>query len=83
MAGHGWRDAQSPVGEKAPGRNPTDRGTRGTKRRLLTDGHGSPVAVAGANRHDMKLVEATLHALGGAACAHGGGAPAQVRGERV
>ena len=47
------------------GKHPTDRGTLGTKRSLLTDGHGLPLggAVDGANRHDMKLVEATLEAI--------------------
>lgn len=47
------------------GRNPTDRGTFGTKRSTLSEGHGLPlaVAIAGANRHDMKLVVATLDAL--------------------
>ena len=47
------------------GKNPTARGTLGTTRSLLTDGHGLPlgVAVEGANRHDMKLVEATLEAI--------------------
>ena len=47
------------------GKNPTDRGTLGTKRRVLTDGHGIPlgVAVDGANRHDMKLVDATVEAI--------------------
>lgn len=35
------------------------------KRSLLTEGHGVPVglAVDGANRHDMKLVRATLDSL--------------------
>lgn len=47
------------------GRNPTDRGKPGTKRSLLSEGHGLPlaVAIAGANRTDMKLVVATLDAL--------------------
>jgi putative transposase len=47
------------------GKTPTDRGTLGTTRSLLTDGHGLPlgVAVDGAHRHDMKLVEATLEAI--------------------
>jgi putative transposase len=47
------------------GRNPTDRGKLGTKRSVLTDGHGMPLAVAvdGANRHDMQLVDATLEAM--------------------
>jgi putative transposase len=48
------------------GRNPTDRGKPGTKRSaLMSEGHGLPLAVviAGANRTDMKLVDATLDAL--------------------
>lgn len=46
----------------AAGPNPTDRGERGTKRSLLVDGVGIPLAVAvgGANRHDCKLAAATL-----------------------
>lgn len=51
-------------GEKKTGPNPTDRGKLGTKRSVLTDGNGIPLAfvIAPANRHDMKLVEATLEA---------------------
>ena len=51
-------------GEKATGPNPTDRGKSGTKRSVLTDGNGIPLAIVleGANRHDMKLTEATLAA---------------------
>ena len=47
---------------KKTGANPTDRGKRGTKRSLLTEGHGVPIGlvVDGANRHDMKLTEPTL-----------------------
>lgn len=47
---------------KKTGRNPTDRGKSGTKRSLLTDGAGVPLAVevSGANTHDKRLVEATL-----------------------
>lgn len=53
------------MGEKGTGPNPTDRRKSGTKRSLLTEGRGIPLAVAvdGANRHDMKLVEATLKAI--------------------
>lgn len=53
------------MGGEATGPNPTDRGKSGTKRSLLTDGQGVPlgVVVAGANRHDMKLVAATLEAI--------------------
>jgi transposase len=49
------------VGKKT-GPNPTDRAKSGTKRSLLTDGDGVPLAVvvAGANTHDKKLVEPTL-----------------------
>jgi putative transposase len=52
------------VGKKV-GKNPTDRGKLGTKRSVLTEGQGMPlgVAVDGANRHDMTLVEATLEAI--------------------
>ena len=47
------------------GKNPTDRGKLGTQRSVLTDGQGLPlgIAVEGANRHDMKLVDATLEAI--------------------
>ncbi len=47
------------------GPNPTDRGKRGTKRSLLTDGCGVPlgVVVAGANRNDFKLARATLASI--------------------
>jgi putative transposase len=47
------------------GQNPTDHGTLGTKRSVLTDGHGLPlgVTVDGAHRHEMKLVDATLEAM--------------------
>lgn len=47
------------------GPNPTDRGKRGTKRSLLTDGRGVPLglAVAGANRNDHKLMRATIEAI--------------------
>jgi putative transposase len=60
-----WGDDQSPFGGEATGPNPTDRGKRGTKRSLLTDGQGIPIAVvvAGANRHDMKLLADTLDAV--------------------
>ena len=52
------------AGEKT-GANPTDRGKSGTKRSLLTEGHGVPIGlvVDGANRHDMKLTEPTLQSV--------------------
>ena len=53
------------MGGEATGRNPTDRGKLGVKRSLLTQGEGIPIGVAvdGANRHDMKLVSATLELM--------------------
>jgi putative transposase len=44
------------------GQNPTDRGKLGTKRRVLTDGGGVPIGLAGegANRHDFTMVQETL-----------------------
>src|SRR5436305_6494444 len=53
---------KAPFGGAATGANPTDRGKRRTKRSQLSDGRDLPLAlvVAGANRNDMKLVEATL-----------------------
>lgn len=50
---------------KKSGPNPTDRAKQGTKRSLLVEAAGVPVAVvvAGANRDDHKLLGATLAAL--------------------
>ena len=50
------------LGGKSTGPNPTDKVKSGTKRNILVDGYGVPIglAVAGANRHDMKLAEPTL-----------------------
>src|ERR671924_1442260 len=65
LAEYRWGDDQSPFGGAATGANPTDRGKQGTKRSVLTDGQGIPMAVvvAGANRHDMKLLAKTLEAV--------------------
>ena len=53
---------KAPFGCAATGANPTDRGKRGVKRSLLTDGAGIPLAlvVDGAHRHGVKLLAATL-----------------------
>src|SRR5258706_4977226 len=47
------------------GPNPTDRGKLGTKRHVLTDGNGIPLAITltGANVHDMHMVGKTLDAV--------------------
>jgi putative transposase len=56
---------KAPLGRGATGKNPTDRAKMGTKRSMLTDGAGIPLAVAveGANRHDSRLLVATLEGL--------------------
>lgn len=61
--------SKAPLGRgasgEATGKNPTDRAKMGSKRSMLTDGAGIPLAVAveGANRHDSKLLVATLDGL--------------------
>ena len=56
---------KAPLGGAGTGANPTDRGKKGTKRSILTDGKGIPLSVTvdGANRHDKKLVKKTLDAI--------------------
>ena len=50
---------------KRPGPIPTFWGKSGVKCSLLAEGHGVPIGlvVEGANRHDMKLVRATIESL--------------------
>jgi len=56
---------KAPFGHATTGANPTDRGKQGTKRSLLTDGAGIPLAlvVEGAHRHDVKLLVATVDGI--------------------
>ena len=56
---------KAPLGGEKTGKNPTDRAKRGVKRSLLVEGQGLPIglAVEGANRNDMKMVEATLESI--------------------
>lgn len=66
MVVDGWlHDKIAACRLKKTGRNPTDRGKQGVKRSLMTDANGLPLSlvVAGANTHDIKLVEDTLDAL--------------------
>ena len=66
VGSHGWSHDQGAFGwNKKTGPNPTDRGKQGAKRSLLTEASGLPVGLAidGANRHDMKLVKATLESI--------------------
>jgi putative transposase len=53
---------KAPLGGENTGNNPTDRSKQGTKRSLLTDANGIPIglAVAGANVHDIRLLESTI-----------------------
>jgi putative transposase len=56
---------KAPLGGEKTGRNPTDRGKRGVKRSVLTDGRGVPLGatIDGANRNDHKLMRPTLEAI--------------------
>lgn len=57
---------KAPCGGEVAGRSPVDRGKQGTKRSVLTDGNGIPLAcvVAPANRHDSVFLRPTLEKLG-------------------
>lgn len=52
------------AGEKI-GPNPTDRGKAGTKKSILVEADGGPLSAVldGANRHDCKLLEATINSI--------------------
>ena len=52
-------------GGKKTGKNPTDRGKKGTKKSLLVDGDGGPlgVVIAGANVVEQKLLKETIEAI--------------------
>ncbi|UQN08972.1 hypothetical protein [Deinococcus sp. QL22] len=63
---------KAPLGNKegagapeATGSNPTDRGTAGCQRTLLTDAKGIPLSVVrcGANRHNSKMLMDVLDAV--------------------
>lgn len=65
MAGGRWHAGQSTDGGALIGPNPTDRGKRGTKKSVLVEREGGPLAViiAGANVNDISLLAATLDAI--------------------
>ena len=52
-------------GGSATGPNPTDRGKAGTKRHILTDAQGIPLAIrlTGANVHDSVVLEEVVDAV--------------------
>jgi len=69
LIGHGSPPTDAPTspgsaGEKI-GPNPTDRGKDGTKKSILVEADGGPLAAVldGANRHDCKLLEATIDSI--------------------
>ncbi len=55
----------APLGGEKTGKNPTDRGKLGSKRHILVDARGAPLAifVSTANAHDKTCALATLDAL--------------------
>ena len=59
------RDGQGPARGDQVGPNPTDRAKNGTKRGVLTEADGGPVAVVvrGANVHDSLLLQGALEAV--------------------
>ena len=61
----GQRRRGGEKGGAATGPNPTDRGRPGTKRHLLVDANGIPLAVrlSPANRHDSRLLAPVLDAV--------------------
>lgn len=66
MLGESAPRKKGAVGEaEQTGANPTDRAKCGTKRHLLTDGKGIPIAciLSEANRTDMKKLAALLDAV--------------------
>lgn len=65
-----WQAADTALGKARLGGdkigpNPTDRAKNGTKRSILTEGGGGPLAaiVAPANAHDTTLLEQTIEAI--------------------
>jgi putative transposase len=66
---------KAPKGGDDTGRNPTDRGKLGTKRHVLADERGVPIAVetSGANVNDGQMVEQTLDAIPGVLQEEGAG----------
>jgi transposase len=59
------RECAGSRGGEATGKDPTNRGKLGTKRHVVVDRLGVPLAVtiSGANAHDSKLLEAAVDAI--------------------
>jgi putative transposase len=65
-----WQAADGAMGKARSGGdkigpNPTDRGKNGSKKSILTERNGGPLAVvvAGANVHDTKLLDQTIESI--------------------
>lgn len=59
------KSVAAPLGGEKTGKNPTDRGKLGSKRHVLTDARGAPLAVvvSSANAHDKTCALAVLDAI--------------------
>jgi len=59
------RERASSRGGEQTGKDPTNRGKLGTKRHVVVDRQGVPLAetISGANVHDSKLLEETVDAI--------------------
>jgi len=62
---HRWVERGQPPGGQETGPNPTDRGKLGSKRHIVVDARGVPLAVAvsGANRHDSMVFDSLIDAI--------------------
>jgi putative transposase len=56
---------KAPLAQESVGQNPTNRGKMGTKRHILVDGRGTPLAIVttGANRHDVSQMDRVLDSI--------------------
>ena len=65
MAVSGRTVGQGRFGGKKVGKNPTDRGKKGSKESVLVDGDGGPLGVVlvAANVNDQKLLRETIEAI--------------------
>ena len=63
--GAGQRQRPGKKGGRETGPNPTDRGKPGSKRHVVIDANGIPLAVtlSAANVHDSRMLEATVDAI--------------------
>lgn len=61
----GFGERRGGRGGTKTGKNPTDRGKPGTKRHLVVERHGIPLAVviSAANVHDIRMLEETIDAI--------------------